>query len=88
MLLALGNPWTQVSDFIVVSTGLWPYILDTQMKRGAELLPSHHLVMNWVRLARRMLEILRFHQEHLAQDPCQNGTGINTSRIFSILQLL
>lgn len=43
--------------------------MDTQMKRGAELLSNHHLEMNWVRLARWMLEILRFHQEHLAQDP-------------------
>ncbi|KAI3364104.1 hypothetical protein L3Q82_010930 [Scortum barcoo] len=32
-------------DFVVVSSDLWPYVLDTRVKRGAELLSTdHHLV--------------------------------------------
>ncbi len=32
-------------DFIVVSSDLWPYVLDTRVKRGAELSTDHHLVV-------------------------------------------
>jgi len=31
-------------DFGVVSSGLRPYVLDTRVKRGAELSTDHHLV--------------------------------------------
>ncbi|KAI3362600.1 hypothetical protein L3Q82_001686 [Scortum barcoo] len=30
-------------DFVVVSSDLWPYVLDTRVKRGAELSTDHHL---------------------------------------------
>lgn len=35
-------------DFVVTSSDLW-YVLDTQVKRGAELSADHHLVATWIR---------------------------------------
>ncbi len=40
-------------DFVVVSSDLRPYVLDTQVKRGAELSTNHHLVVSWIRWQRR-----------------------------------
>ncbi|KAK7938891.1 hypothetical protein WMY93_002217 [Mugilogobius chulae] len=31
-------------DFVVVSSDLWPHVLDSRVKRGAELLTDYHLV--------------------------------------------
>ena len=36
-------------DFIVVSSDLRPHVLDTRVKRGAELSTDHHLVVSWIR---------------------------------------
>jgi len=36
-------------DFVVVSSDLRSYVLDTRMKRGAELSADHHLVVSWIR---------------------------------------
>ncbi|KAI3362094.1 hypothetical protein L3Q82_012420 [Scortum barcoo] len=48
-----GHPRTGRSmiDFVVVSSDLRPYVLDTQVKRGAELSTDHHLVVIWILLA-------------------------------------
>ncbi|KAI3353788.1 hypothetical protein L3Q82_005012 [Scortum barcoo] len=35
-------------DFVVVSSDLRPYVLDTRVKRGAELSTDHHLVVSWI----------------------------------------
>ncbi len=35
-------------DFLVMSSDLWPYVLDTQSKRGAEL-STDYLVVSWIR---------------------------------------
>ncbi|KAI3365410.1 hypothetical protein L3Q82_010499, partial [Scortum barcoo] len=44
-------------DFVVVSSDLRPYVLDTRVKRGAELLSTdHHLVVSWIRWQRRKLD--------------------------------
>uniref|UniRef100_A0AAQ6IFT4 Endonuclease/exonuclease/phosphatase domain-containing protein n=1 Tax=Anabas testudineus TaxID=64144 RepID=A0AAQ6IFT4_ANATE len=40
-------------DFVVVSSDLRPYVLDTRVKRGAELSTDHHLVVSWIRWRRR-----------------------------------
>ena len=40
--------WSMI-DFILVSSDLRPYVLDTRVKRGAELSTDHHLVVSWVR---------------------------------------
>ncbi|KAK3506480.1 hypothetical protein QTP70_001621, partial [Hemibagrus guttatus] len=60
-------------DLVVVSSDLWPHVLDTRVKRGAELSTDHHLVVSWNRLRRRMPDRLgrpkrtvRVCWEHLA----------------------
>ncbi|KAI3377728.1 hypothetical protein L3Q82_008455, partial [Scortum barcoo] len=47
--LTLGR--RSMIDFVVVSSDLRPYILDTRVKRGAELSTDHHLVVSWLQLA-------------------------------------
>ncbi|KAI3362591.1 hypothetical protein L3Q82_001679 [Scortum barcoo] len=45
---ALGR--RSMIDFVVVSSDLRPYVLDTfRVKRGAELSTDHHLVVSWLR---------------------------------------
>ncbi|KAK3574271.1 hypothetical protein QTP86_004382 [Hemibagrus guttatus] len=41
-------------DLVVVSSDLRPHVLDTRVKRGAEMSTDHHLVVSWIRLRRRM----------------------------------
>ncbi|KAK3559351.1 hypothetical protein QTP86_012808 [Hemibagrus guttatus] len=41
-------------DLVAVSSDLRPHVLDTRVKRGAELSTNHHLVVSWIRLRRRM----------------------------------
>uniref|UniRef100_A0A3B4UH58 Reverse transcriptase domain-containing protein n=1 Tax=Seriola dumerili TaxID=41447 RepID=A0A3B4UH58_SERDU len=36
-------------DFVVVLSDLRPHVLDTRVKRGAELSTDHHLAMSWIR---------------------------------------
>ncbi|KAI3375522.1 hypothetical protein L3Q82_003851 [Scortum barcoo] len=38
------------------SSDLWPYVLDTRVKRGAELSTDHHLVVSWIHWQRRKLD--------------------------------
>ncbi|KAK3528482.1 hypothetical protein QTP70_000305 [Hemibagrus guttatus] len=66
-------------DLVIVSSDLRPHVLDTRIKRGAELSTDHHLVVSWIRLRRRMLDrlgrpkrIVRVCWEHLA-DPSVRG---------------
>ncbi|KAK3546900.1 hypothetical protein QTP86_003775 [Hemibagrus guttatus] len=60
---------------VVVSSDLWLHVLDTRVKRGAELSTDHHVVVSWIHLRRRMPDrfgrpkrIVRLCWEHLA-DP-------------------
>ncbi|KAK3509856.1 hypothetical protein QTP70_015863 [Hemibagrus guttatus] len=41
-------------DLVIVSSDLRPHVLDTRVKRGAELSTNHHLVVSWIRLRRGM----------------------------------
>ncbi|KAK3568677.1 hypothetical protein QTP86_012873 [Hemibagrus guttatus] len=41
-------------DLMIVSSDLRPHILDTRVKRGADLSTDHHLVVSWICLRRRM----------------------------------
>ncbi|KAK3535695.1 hypothetical protein QTP70_020572, partial [Hemibagrus guttatus] len=50
--------WRSMIDLVVVSSDLRPHVLDTQVKRGAELSTDHHLVVSWIRLRRRMPDVL------------------------------
>ncbi|KAK3559185.1 hypothetical protein QTP86_005078 [Hemibagrus guttatus] len=66
-------------DLVIVSSDLRPHVLDTRVKRGAELSTDHHLVVSWIRLQRGMLDrlgrpkrILRVCWERLA-DPSVRG---------------
>uniref|UniRef100_A0A669F3T2 Endonuclease/exonuclease/phosphatase domain-containing protein n=1 Tax=Oreochromis niloticus TaxID=8128 RepID=A0A669F3T2_ORENI len=43
-------------DFVIVSPDLRPYVLDTWVKRGAELSTDHHLVVSWIRWRGRTLD--------------------------------
>ncbi|KAI3377518.1 hypothetical protein L3Q82_008694, partial [Scortum barcoo] len=43
-------------DFVVLASNLRPYVLDTRVKRGAELSTDHHLVVSWIRWRRRKLD--------------------------------
>lgn len=63
-------------DFVVVSSDLRPYVLDTRVKRGAELSTDHHLVVSWIRWRGRRLDGLgrpkrtvRVCWERLAESP-------------------
>ncbi|KAI3368218.1 hypothetical protein L3Q82_007945 [Scortum barcoo] len=67
-----------IIDFIIVSSDLLPYVLDTQVKRGAELSTDHHLVVGWIRWRGRMpgrpgrpKRIVRVCWERLAEEPVQ-----------------
>ena len=57
---ALG--WRSVIDFVVVSSDLQLYVLDTQVKRGAELSTDHNLVVSWIRWQGRKLDRLDRHK--------------------------
>ncbi|KAK3515238.1 hypothetical protein QTP70_012407 [Hemibagrus guttatus] len=66
-------------NLVIVSSDLRPHVLDTRVKRGAELSTDHHLVVSWIRLRRRMPDrlgrpkrIVRVCWERLA-DPSVRG---------------
>ncbi|KAK3525054.1 hypothetical protein QTP86_014217 [Hemibagrus guttatus] len=46
--------WRSMIDLVIVSSDLRPHVLDTRVKRGAELSTDHHLVVIWIRLRRGM----------------------------------
>uniref|UniRef100_A0A671U0G4 Endonuclease/exonuclease/phosphatase domain-containing protein n=1 Tax=Sparus aurata TaxID=8175 RepID=A0A671U0G4_SPAAU len=61
-------------DFVVMSSDLRPYVLDTRVKRGAELSTDHHLVVSRIRWQGRKLDrpgrpkhIVRVFWERLAE---------------------
>ncbi|TWW77036.1 hypothetical protein D4764_12G0004260 [Takifugu flavidus] len=60
-------------DFVVVSSDLRPHVLDTRVKRGAELSTDHHLVVSflrwWGRMPGRPKRVVRVCWEHLAESP-------------------
>ena len=64
-----GHPRPEsMIDFVVVSSDLGPYVLDTRVKRGAELSADHHLVVSWMlhRLGRPK-RVVRVCWERLAE---------------------
>jgi len=48
MYLVPDHLWPKVIHFVVMSSDLWPYVLDTRLKRVAELSTAHHLVVSWI----------------------------------------
>ncbi|KAI3364575.1 hypothetical protein L3Q82_011365 [Scortum barcoo] len=77
-------------DFVVVSSDLWPYVLDTRVKRGAELSTDHHLVVSWIRWQRRKLDrpgrpkrIVRVCWERLAEPSVREVFNSHLRKSFS-----
>uniref|UniRef100_A0A8C6LTH4 Endonuclease/exonuclease/phosphatase domain-containing protein n=1 Tax=Nothobranchius furzeri TaxID=105023 RepID=A0A8C6LTH4_NOTFU len=65
-------------DFVVVPSDLRPYVLDTRVKRGAELSTDHNLVVSWIRWQGKMPHrpgrpkcIVRVCWERLAEEPAK-----------------
>uniref|UniRef100_A0A8C6M725 Endonuclease/exonuclease/phosphatase domain-containing protein n=1 Tax=Nothobranchius furzeri TaxID=105023 RepID=A0A8C6M725_NOTFU len=65
-------------DFVVISFDLRPYVVDTRVKRGAELSTDHHLVGSWIRWQGKMprrpgrtKRIVRVCWECLAEEPAK-----------------
>ncbi|KAI3376944.1 hypothetical protein L3Q82_000185 [Scortum barcoo] len=77
-------------DFVVVSSDLQPYVLDTRVKRGAELSTDHHLVVSWIRWRRRKLDrpgrpkrIVRVCWERLAEPSVREVFNSHLRKSFS-----
>ena len=76
-------------DFIIVSSDLRPYVLDTRVKRGAELSTDHHLVVSWIRWQGRKPDRrgrpkrgVRVCWERLAEDPAKMVFNSHLRRSF------
>ncbi|KAI3362053.1 hypothetical protein L3Q82_012386 [Scortum barcoo] len=79
-------------DFVVafISSDLRPYVLDTRVKRGAELSTDHHLVVSWIRWQRRKLDrpgrpkrIVRVCWERLAEPSVREVFNSHLRKSFS-----
>ncbi|KAK3571000.1 hypothetical protein QTP86_033564, partial [Hemibagrus guttatus] len=75
-------------NFVIVSSDLRPHVLDTRVKRGAELSTDHHLVVSWIRLRRRMPDrlgrpkrIVRVCWERLADPSVRGSSTPNSGRV-------
>ena len=67
----LGHSSTRMIDFVVVSSDLRLHVLDTWVKKGAELSTDHHLVVIWLWWwGRRPVENW---QECLAESPLRRS---------------
>ena len=76
-------------DFIIVSSDLRPHVLDTRVKRGAELSTDHHLVVGWLRWWGRMpvrpgrpKRIVRVCWERLAESPVRRSFNSHLRQNF------
>ncbi|XP_057694822.1 uncharacterized protein LOC130917441 [Corythoichthys intestinalis] len=79
-------------DFVIVSLDLRPHVLDTRVKRGAELSTDHHLVVCWLRWWGKMLvrpgrpkRIVRVCWERLAESPVRKGFHTHLRQNFSLV---
>uniref|UniRef100_A0A8C9TU99 Islet cell autoantigen 1 like n=1 Tax=Scleropages formosus TaxID=113540 RepID=A0A8C9TU99_SCLFO len=77
-------------DFVVVSSDLRPYVLDTRVKRGAELSTDHHLVVSWIRWRGKKLDrpgrpkrIVRVCWERLAEAPVREVFNSHLRQSFN-----
>ncbi|KAI3360656.1 hypothetical protein L3Q82_002521 [Scortum barcoo] len=76
--------------FVSFSSDLRPYVLDTRVKRGAELSTDHHLVVSWIRWQRRKLDrpgrpkrIVRVCWERLAEPSVREVFNSHLRKSFS-----
>ena len=77
-------------DFVVVSSELRSYILDTQVKREVELSTDQHLVVSWIRWRGRLPDrhgkpkrLVRVNWERLAEAPVREVFNSHLQRNFS-----
>uniref|UniRef100_A0A8D3BKF5 Endonuclease/exonuclease/phosphatase domain-containing protein n=1 Tax=Scophthalmus maximus TaxID=52904 RepID=A0A8D3BKF5_SCOMX len=77
-------------DFVIVSSDLRPHVLDTRVKRGAELSTDHHLVVSWIRGWGKTLDrpgkpkrVVRVNWERLEEAPIQEIFNSHLRRSFS-----
>ncbi|TWW77720.1 hypothetical protein D4764_12G0011100 [Takifugu flavidus] len=75
-------------DFVVVSD-LLPHVLDTRVKRGAELSTDHHLVVSWLQWWGRMPDrpgrpkhVMRVSWECLAESPVRRSFNSHLQESF------
>ncbi|CAG5929455.1 unnamed protein product [Menidia menidia] len=76
-------------DFVVVSADLRPHVLDTRVKRGAELSTDHYLVVSWLRWRGRMpvrpgrpKRVVRVCWERLAESPVRRSFNSHLRESF------
>lgn len=66
-----------IIDFVVVASDLWLYVLDTLVKRGAELITDYYLVVSWIRWLpdrpRTPKRVVRANWERLVETPHPSG---------------
>ncbi|XP_051939041.1 uncharacterized protein LOC127612098 [Hippocampus zosterae] len=77
-------------DFVVVSSDLRPHVLDTRVKRGAELSTDHHLVVSRLRWWGKMpvrpgrpKRIVRVCWERLPESPVRRSFNSHLRQSFS-----
>ena len=77
-------------DFVVVSSDLRPYVLDTRVKRGAELSIDHHLVVSWLHWWGRMpirpgrpKRVVRVCWERLSESPVRRSFNSHLRQRFN-----
>ncbi|XP_076740219.1 uncharacterized protein LOC143418639 [Maylandia zebra] len=77
-------------DFVIVSADLRPYVLDTRVKRGAELSTDHHLVVSWIRWRGKTLDrpgapkrVVRVCWERLAEAPVREIFNAHLRQSFN-----
>ncbi|XP_057705300.1 uncharacterized protein LOC130923569 isoform X1 [Corythoichthys intestinalis] len=84
--------YSSMIDFVIVSSDLRPHVLDTRVKRGAELSTDHHLVVCWLRWRGKMLvrpgrpkRIVRVCWERLAESPVRKSFNTHFRQTFSLV---
>ena len=77
-------------DFVIVSSDLRPCVLNTRVKRGAELSADHHLVVGWVQWQGKSLDrpgkpkqVVRISWEHLGEAPVREAFKSHLRRSLS-----
>uniref|UniRef100_A0A669BVU6 Endonuclease/exonuclease/phosphatase domain-containing protein n=1 Tax=Oreochromis niloticus TaxID=8128 RepID=A0A669BVU6_ORENI len=77
-------------EFVIVSPDLRPYVLDTWVKRGAELSTDHNLVVSWIKWLRRTLDrpgppkrVVRVCWERLAEAPVREIFNAHLRQSFN-----
>ena len=77
-------------DFVIVSSDLKPCVLDTRVKRGAELSTDHHLVVSWFRWRVKPRDrpgkpkrVVRVNWERLEEEPVQRDFNSHLLQSFS-----